>query len=198
MLKRLFDLAASLTGIVVLAPLFLVISIAVRLDSPGPALFRQIRIGLHGRPFQIYKFRTMRDSKTKSGFQISSSDDSRITKVGAVLRRTKLDELAQLFNVLRGNMSIVGPRPEVPKFVELYPEELRSLILSVRPGITDEASIEFRDEGKLLAGALDPEKIYVESILPRKIDLYARYAKDHSFLRDMSIILRTIGFISFR
>ena len=119
--------------------------------------------------------------------------------MGAILEvRTKLDELAQLFNVFRGDMSIVGPRPEVPKFVELYPVELRALILSVRPGITDEASIEFRDEGRMLAGASDPEKIYAESILPRKIELYVRYAKDHRFLRDIGIILRTFSTVLFR
>jgi lipopolysaccharide/colanic/teichoic acid biosynthesis glycosyltransferase len=164
----------------------------VRLDSRGPALFRQVRVGRRGRNFEILKFRSMRSAPSRSGPLISKMGDPRITKVGAFLRRKKLDELPQLFNVLIGDMSLVGPRPEVPKYVALYPAELRNLILSVRPGMTDKASIEFRNEAALLAEATDAERIYIDVILPRKLQIYASYVKNRSFVTDLSIIVSTL------
>jgi lipopolysaccharide/colanic/teichoic acid biosynthesis glycosyltransferase len=192
MVKRTLDICASALGLVLLSPLMLAIMAAVRWDSPGPALFRQVRVTRGGRHFQMLKFRSMRYQPQDSSAQITASGDTRITTVGALLRRTKLDELPQLWNVFRGDMSLVGPRPEVPRYVALYPEHLREVILSVRPGITDEASIFFRDEGALLAGAPDPEKKYINEILPVKLELYVRYVNERSFCGDLRIIARTI------
>jgi lipopolysaccharide/colanic/teichoic acid biosynthesis glycosyltransferase len=191
MLKRSFDVVASALGIIVLLPFILIIAAAVRLDSPGPALFRQVRVGRHGRQFEIFKFRSMRNSTASDAPLISTSSDPRITRIGSFLRRRKLDELPQLFNVFAGDMSIVGPRPEVPKYVEHYPPQLRTLILSVRPGITDEASLEFRNEGEMLAAASDSEQFYINHILPRKLSIYARYARNHTFANDIRIVWRT-------
>jgi lipopolysaccharide/colanic/teichoic acid biosynthesis glycosyltransferase len=191
MSKRLLDLAAASTGLLLLWPLLVIIALAVKLDSPGPALFRQVRVGLGGREFWLLKFRSMVADPASAGALVTASGDPRITRVGGWLRATKLDELPQLFNVLRGEMSLVGPRPEVPRYVAMYPADLRSLVLSVRPGITDEASIEFRDESALLAGLTDPEAFYVARILPRKLELYARYARDHTLSGDLRILWRT-------
>lgn len=192
MLKRALDLVTALLGLVLLSPVMLVIAAAVRLDSPGPAFFRQQRVARGGRIFEILKFRSMRDLPAGSGKLITVEHDSRITMVGAFLRRTKLDELPQLINVLKGDMSLVGPRPEVSKYVDLYPAEIRALVLSVRPGITDEASIEFRNESALLASAVDPESCYITEILPRKLEIYARYAQKHTLLGDLRILARTL------
>lgn len=193
MSKRLFDLVLAASALLVLSPLLLAAGVAVRLDSTGPALFRQIRMGRGGRPFRILKFRTMTIAQAAEAPSVTVADDPRVTRVGAFLRRSKLDELPQLVNVLRGDMSLVGPRPEVPRYVALYPPQLRDLILSVRPGITDDASIEFRNESDLLASAADPEKRYLEEILPRKLEIYARYARERSFGGDLRILLRTVG-----
>ena len=193
MAKRLLDVLVASLGLLVLAPLLVVIACAVRLDSPGPALFRQTRISRGGRHFQILKFRTMRASPASDGPQIAAANDSRITRLGALLRRAKLDELPQLINVVKGDMSLVGPRPEVPEYVAFYPEELRDIVLSVRPGITDEASLRFRNEGMLLAGSADPERTYVEEILPKKLELYVRYVRGRTLCGDLGILLRTIG-----
>lgn len=190
MSKRLLDLAVAALGLLILSPLMLLIAATVRVDSRGPALFRQVRVGRGSRTFKLLKFRTMQAAS--AGPLITAAGDRRVTRVGGFLRRSKLDELPQLFNVLAGDMSLVGPRPEVPRYVEMYPPELRSLVLSVRPGITDEASIEFRDESALLAGASDVEKVYVSEILPRKLELYARYVRNHSIRGDLRILLRTI------
>lgn len=192
MLKRAVDLLVSMAGLVLLAPLMLMIVVAVRLDSRGPALFRQVRVARGGRHFEILKFRSMFSSPVHAGPLVTADGDSRITRVGAFLRQTKLDELPQLINVLMGDMSLVGPRPEVPKYVAMYPPGLREIVLSVRPGITDEASIQFRDESALLAGASDPEATYVKEILPRKLDIYARYARHHTFFGDLCILARTL------
>lgn len=192
MLKRALDLVTALLGLVLLSPVMLVIAAAVRLDSPGPAFFRQQRVARGGRIFEILKFRSMRDLPAGSGKLITVEHDSRITMVGAFLRRTKLDELPQLINVLKGDMSLVGPRPEVSKYVDLYPAEIRALVLSVRPGITDEASIEFRNESALLASAVDPESCYITEVLPRKLEIYARYAQKHTLLGDLRILARTL------
>jgi lipopolysaccharide/colanic/teichoic acid biosynthesis glycosyltransferase len=190
--KRLFDLLISACGLVLASPLMIAIALAVRLESSGPAWFRQHRVGRGGKLFTIFKFRSMVFSPTELGAPLTAANDRRITALGTFLRRTKLDELPQLINVLRGDMSLVGPRPEVPRYVEMYPAELRRVVLSVRPGITDEASIEFRSEDRMLGGSADAEKTYIEQILPRKLSLYARYANQHTFLGDLRILGRTL------
>ena len=196
--KRAFDLLLAGLGLVLLSPLLLVIAIAIRIDSPGPVFYRQERIGRHGVPFRIHKFRTMRHDPQHGGPQITVGDDARITRVGVFLRRTKLDELPQFIDVLRGRMSLVGPRPEVPRYVALYPAELRAQVLSVRPGITDLASIEFRDEAALLARASDPEREYVEVVMPRKLALAARYVRSASLALDVTILWRTLRLLAGR
>ena len=196
--KRAFDLLLAGLGLVLLSPLLLVIAIAIRIDSPGPVFYRQERIGRHGVPFRIHKFRTMRHDPQHGGPQITVGDDARITRVGAFLRRTKLDELPQFIDVLRGRMSLVGPRPEVPRYVALYPAELRAEVLSVWPGITDLASIEFRDEAALLARASDAEREYVEVVMPRKLALAARYVRSASLALDVTILWRTLRLLAGR
>jgi len=191
MIKRAFDLLASASGLVVLAPLLLLIAVAVKLDSPGPVLFRQERVGRNGRIFRIRKFRTMVRDAPRLGGAITVGRDPRITRVGHVLRRYKLDELPQLIDVLLGDMSLVGPRPEVPKYVALYPPGIRERVLSVRPGLTDNASLAYIDENAQLAGAADPEREYVEKILPEKLRLYVEYVDNRSLALDLSIIGRT-------
>lgn len=191
-MKRFFDVIFSAAGLTLLAPVMLLIALAVRLESRGTALFRQTRVGQGGRPFQLLKFRSMQDLPAGSGPLITVANDRRITRMGRFLRRTKLDELPQLFNVLTGQMSLVGPRPEVPEYVAKYPTDLREMVLSVRPGITDLASIEFRNESESLAKVPDPESVYVQQMLPRKLELYARYVREHTLLGDVRIILRTV------
>lgn len=190
--KRLFDLLVAGAGLVLLAPLLVLIALAIKLDSRGPVFYRQQRVGRGGVPFDIHKFRTMRHAPGAPGPQITVGADGRITRIGAFLRRTKLDELAQLIDVVQGTMSLVGPRPEVPRYVALYPAELRAKVLSVRPGITDLASIEFRDENALLARAVDPEREYVEVVMPRKLALAASYVDQASFATDLRVIGRTL------
>ncbi len=199
MSKRLFDLLASGLGLLLLGPLLVLIAVAIKLDTPGPVFFRQTRVGQHGVEFRIHKFRTMahRDPAAPADPddavpQLTIGADRRITRVGAVLRRTKLDELAQLIDVLRGRMSLVGPRPEVPRYVALYPQPLRDKVLGVRPGITDAASLAFRDEAALLAGAADPEREYIEVVLPAKLRLSAQYVDEASFAGDLRLILATL------
>lgn len=193
-MKRFVDVFAALFGLLLMAPVLVFIALAVRIDSEGPALFRQTRVGRDGRTFQILKFRSMYHAYhgRDSGAQITAAEDPRITRFGALLRRSKLDELPQLINVLRGDMSLVGPRPEVPRYVAMYPPDARAEILSVRPGITDEAAIEFRDESEILGRSVDPERAYIEEILPRKIQLYRDYVRHRSLLSDLMIILRTL------
>jgi lipopolysaccharide/colanic/teichoic acid biosynthesis glycosyltransferase len=191
MLKRTFDLLASLVGLALLAPFGLLVALAIKLDSRGPVFFRQTRIGQAFRPFAIYKFRTMVADAPARGGQLTTGADPRITRVGRILRKTKVDELPQLINVLIGDMSIVGPRPEVPKYVELFASDYRD-ILSVRPGITDPASVKYRDEGKLLAAAADPEAAYIEQILPEKIALARQYIERSSLAYDLGIIIQTL------
>ena len=195
MTKRLFDMACSGMGLLLLSPLLLLIALWVKLDSPGPVFFRQERIGRHGRPFLIHKFRTM--TAGAPGLQITVGHDARITRAGGCLRGAKLDELPQLWDVLRGAMSLVGPRPEVPKYVALYPAELRELVLSVRPGITDPASLAFRDESERLAGAADPEREYIEVVMPAKVRLSAEYARQAGLGSDLRLILRTLRLLLF-
>lgn len=190
MAKRLFDVICSGLGLLLLSPLLLTAVAWVKLDSPGPALFRQTRVGRFGVPFTIHKLRTMR---TEPGAQITVGHDPRITRAGSLLRATKLDELPQLWDVLRGAMSLVGPRPEVPRYVALYPAELREVVLSVRPGITDPASLHFRNESELLARAADPEREYIEVVLPTKLRLAADYVRSATLLGDLRLILTTLG-----
>ena len=195
MAKRLFDVLASGLGLLLLAPLLLTLAIAIKLDSPGPVFFRQLRVGRHGVEFRIHKFRTMAHRETTveaATAQLTVGADPRITRVGALLRRTKLDELAQLIDVFIGRMSLVGPRPEVPRYVALYPPVLRDKVLSVRPGITDPASLAFRDESARLASAADPEREYVEVVMPAKLQLSARYVDEASFIGDLRLIAATL------
>jgi len=196
MKKRAFDLIICLTILVLALPIFIVAALAVRLSSPGEIIFRQRRVGRGGRPFDILKFRTMRSGQP--GSVITVANDNRITAVGAILRKWKLDELPQLLNVIRGEMSLVGPRPDVPVFVARYPEALRDRILAVRPGITDLASVKYRDEADLLAKQEDPEGYYREVILPDKLALAAAYADRPTLMLDLRIIFMTLQAIVVR
>lgn len=195
MLKRLFDALAAGAGLVVLAPLFLVLAILIKLDTPGPVFYRQRRVGLHGRHFRIFKFRTMSVQQAPGAAEITVAGDSRITRTGRWLRRWKLDELPQLIDVLRGSMSLVGPRPEVPRYVEHYPPEWRERLLSVRPGITDFASVRYRDENELLARAENPEREYIDVVLPAKLRYALHYVDNPSLASDLRVLgltLRTV------
>ena len=191
MWKRFFDFTISLIVLTVFSPLFLILGILIKKDSEGPVFYRQERIGKNGKPFRIFKFRTMVNNADKSGVTSTKEDDVRITKMGKFIRKYNLDELAQFINVLRGEMSIVGPRPEIPYYVNMFTEE-EKVILSVRPGITDWACIWNPDEGKLLAGSDDPDRDYLEKIRPEKIRLQLKYVKDHSFWIDFKIMLLTL------
>lgn len=190
--KRAFDILSSAAGLALLSPLLVVIAAAVKLDSPGPVLYRGRRMGRYGREFYIWKFRTMVTGADRAGPGITVADDSRVTRVGRLLRRTKLDELPQLVNVLRGEMSIVGPRPEDPRYVALYPPEQRAQILSVRPGVTSPASVRFRHEESALSGA-DWEAAYVQTIMPAKLAIDLEYVQNASLLRDVGLIVRTVA-----
>ena len=190
-IKRIFDIVFSLFGLVSLLPLFFLVAIAIKTESKGSAFFKQTRVGKNGTEFKIFKFRTMIADAEKKGMQITVGNDNRITKIGSFLRKSKMDELPQLINVLIGDMSFVGPRPEVPKYVALYTDKQRS-ILKVRPGITDLASIEYRDENTLLARSANPEKTYIEDIMPKKFKLNIKYLKNISTTYDLWLILKTI------
>ena len=200
MAKRLFDLICAGAGLVLLWPLLLGIALWIKLDSPGPVFFRQQRVGRFGVPFSIHKFRTMWDdasanataNATALGSQLTVGADPRITRAGRVLRSAKLDELPQLLDVIAGTMSLVGPRPEVPRYVAMYPAALRDKVLSVRPGITDPASIAYRDESALLARAADPERVYVEQVMPAKLRHAAQYVDQMSLLGDLRVIGATL------
>jgi len=191
--KRLFDLVCSGIGLLLLSPVLVVVAVWIKLDSPGPVMFRQERVGRHGRPFRIHKFRTMRVDAPALGPQITIGADPRITRSGQFLRASKLDELPQLWDVFRGAMSLVGPRPEVPRYVAMYPAELRELVLSVRPGITDPASLTYRHESEVLARAADPEREYVEVVMPAKLKLAADYVRQASLAGDLRLIWATLG-----
>ncbi len=190
--KRVFDLSLTIPGLLVLSPVFLLSIIAIKLDSKGPIIFKQKRVGLNGKIFEVLKFRTMVVDAEKKGVKITTSTDVRITKIGAFLRNCKVDELPQLLNVLKGEMSLVGPRPEVPEYVKFYPDNMRDIVLSVPPGITDRASIEYKDENKILANSIDPVKDYREKILPVKLAYYKEYALTHSLKIDIRLIFITI------
>ena len=192
MLKRAFDILFSAAALLALLPVLIVVALWVKLDSAGPVFFRQVRVGWRGRTFRIYKFRTMRTDAERMGPQITIGPDIRITRSGRFLRKYKLDELPQFLNVLIGDMSVVGPRPEVPRYVELYPATTRDLVLSVRPGITDLASIEFRDENELLGTSSEPERTYVTQVMPAKLRYCERYVRERSFSGDLRIIWQTL------
>lgn len=192
-MKRLFDLLASAFGLCLCMPLLSVIAILVKLDSKGPVFFRQRRVGRGGKEFSIFKFRSMVVDAPNRGLQITvGAADPRITRLGGVLRKLKLDELPQLINVFVGDMSFVGPRPEVPRYVAQYDQRQRK-VLEVRPGITDPASLAFRDENELLAKESDPEQAYLTWIMPRKLEMNLEYLSRRTMAKDFGIILRTIG-----
>lgn len=192
-LKRLFDIVASAAGLVAVSPVLIATAALVKLSSNGPVLYRQQRVGRYGRNFSLMKFRSMRVGG--AGLQITAGNDARITPIGRVLRRTKLDELPQLFNVLRGDLSLVGPRPEVPRYVALYRADDRTFLQRVRPGITDPATIRYRNEEEILAGSSDPEHTYIEQILPAKVRLYREYLECSSFINDFKILSDTLKVI---
>ncbi len=196
MLKRLFDLLFATAGLLLLAPLLAALALWVKLDSPGPACYRQERVGRHGVPFHIHKLRTMFTGA--QGLPLTVGADARITRAGRMLRRTRLDELPQLWDVLRGKMSLVGPRPEVPRYVAHYPEALRAQVLAVRPGITDPAALAFIDEAELLAGAADAEAEYIRRVLPRKLAAQAAYAEHATLASDLGILARTLWVLATR
>lgn len=192
MAKRFFDLLWVIPGLLVLSPLLLLTALWIKIDSKGPVLFRQIRVGQYGKEFKVLKFRTMIPDAEQHGLKITVGGDPRITRSGHFLRKYKLDELPQLFNVLSGEMSLVGPRPEVPEYVALYAPDVRAKVLSVKPGITDLASLEYKDENELLRNATNPREIYIHEIMPRKIAYYVQYAEKHDVWMDFRIICRTI------
>lgn len=189
--KRIFDVLVTLAALPIVAPISLLIALLVRLSSPGPALFRQTRVGLGGKSFSILKFRTMFQKAGSERGTFDAGDSSRVTRIGKILRATKLDELPQLWNVLAGEMSLVGPRPEIPKWVQVDPERW-SIVHSIRPGITDPAAIVYRHEERILAEASDPEVAYRDEILPAKLRLYVEYVSTRSFWGDLRILWRTL------
>ncbi len=193
MFKRAFDLVSAAIGLLIFGLPMIAVAAWIKLDSPGPVFFRQERVGRHGKVFRIHKFRTMTVDAESRGLQLTVGADARVTRVGRVLRANRLDELPQFFDVLAGSMSLVGPRPDVPRYVEKWPPALRERVLAVRPGITDPASLEFRDEATLLAAAADPEREYLDVILPRKLARAADYADHASLWTDLAVIGRSVG-----
>lgn len=192
MAKRLLDIIGAITGLLLFFPLLTLMSIWIKLDSKGPIFFRQERVGRYGKPFRIHKFRTMIVNAESQGLPLTTSQDTRITQSGKFLRKYKLDELTQLIDVLKGDMSLVGPRPEVPKYVAHYPPELKKIVLSVKPGITDIASIEYRNENDILSNATDPEIAYIRQVLPVKLKYHRKYASEQSLLLDIYLIFKTV------
>ena len=189
-MKRLFDIIASGLGLIVLSPLFLILAIWIKLDSKGPVFYRQVRVGKNNKDFRIFKFRSMRVGADKGSLVTIGGHDPRVTRSGYFIRKFKFDELPQLINVFIGDMSLVGPRPEVRHYVDYWtPEQMH--VLDVRPGITDPASIKFRNENELMGLADDPEKFYIEVIMQEKIRLYLEYVESHSFLGDIGLIFKT-------
>ena len=194
MMKRLFDIVASGCGLIVLSPLFLILAVWIKLDSPGPVFYRQVRVGRGNKDFRIFKFRSMRVGSDKGSLVTIGGHDPRITRSGYFIRKFKLDEFPQLINVFVGDMSLVGPRPEVRHYVDYWtPEQMH--VLDVRPGITDPASIKFRNENELMEQAEDPEKYYIEVIMQEKIKLYLEYVQHHSFFGDIGLIFKTFWVI---
>ncbi|MBX9866230.1 MAG: sugar transferase [Burkholderiales bacterium] len=192
-IKRVFDIICALCGLIVLSPVLFLIIVLIKLTSAGPVFFRQTRVGQYEKLFQIHKFRTMIVNAEASGLKITVGRDPRITSIGHFLRKTKLDELPQLIDVLMGTMSLVGPRPEVPEYVQYYTNDIKGIVLSVRPGITDWASIKMIDENDILARASDPQQIYIQQILPEKLAYAVRYVQTRSLRLDVYLILLTIS-----
>lgn len=193
-MKRIFDVIASGLGLVVLSPLFLILAVWIKLDSKGPVFYRQVRVGLHNKDFRIFKFRSMRVGADKGSLVTIGGRDPRITRSGYFIRKFKFDELPQLINVFVGDMSLVGPRPEVRHYVDYWKDE-QMHVLDVRPGITDPASIKFRNENELMEKAEDPEKYYIEVIMQEKLKLYLEYVQNHSFWGDIGLIFKTFWVI---
>ena len=192
-IKRVFDIICALCGLIILSPVLLLIIVLIKLTSTGPVFFRQTRVGQYEKLFQIHKFRTMIVNAEASGLKITVGRDPRITSIGHFLRKTKLDELPQLIDVLMGTMSLVGPRPEVPEYVQYYTNEIKAIVLNVRPGITDWASIKMIDENDILARASDPQQAYIQQILPEKLAYAVRYVQTRSLRLDVYLILLTIS-----
>lgn len=192
MIKRTFDFLMSLFGILLLSPLFIMISIAIVVDSRGGVFYKQERMGKNRKPFKLLKFRSMQTGADKKGLLTVGSNDSRVTKVGLFIRKYKIDEFPQLLNIFIGDMSFVGPRPEVKKYVDLYtPEQLK--VLAVRPGLTDYASLEYFDENELLSKSKNPEETYIQEVMPAKLNLNFKYILNQSFATDLGLIFKTIG-----
>lgn len=192
MLKRTFDLVFSVSGLIILAPVLVIIAIWIAVDSKGSVFFKQKRVGQYGKEITVYKFRSMVTDAESKGLKITVGRDHRITDSGHFIRKYKIDELAQLMNVINGTMSLVGPRPEVQEYIDVYPQDIREKVLSVKPGITDFASIEFKDENSLLEGATDPHQTYINEILPIKQKYYAQYVDQQSIWLDIKLIFQTI------
>lgn len=194
-MKRLLDIVGAVIGLLILALPMVLIAILVKATSPGPVLFRQDRVGRYGKLFEIVKFRTMCDRAPSLGPAITHPNDSRVTRLGSALRVTKLDEVPQLINVIWGDMSLVGPRPEVPVYMNIYTEEQQRIICSVRPGLTDYAAIYFRRETEILSNSTDPEWAYVHEIMPQKFAFYQKYVTSQSFVEDLRIIANTVRLV---
>lgn len=197
MIKRIFDFSLALTSLVFLSPIFLILALIIKIETPGPVFFRQARMGKKFVPFQIYKFRSMVVDNSERPFQLVTTNDSRITTIGKVLRKSKLDEIPQLINILKGEMSFVGPRPELKMFTDKYHQEFEE-ILKIKPGLTDLASVEFKDEESLHSSSENLIETYIEHIMPKKIELAKIYSKNPSFLFDLQIILKTLFKLIFR
>lgn len=191
MIKRLFDIVFSLFGLVLIFPILLLIALIVKIDSSGPVFYRGFRVGKDGKLFKIFKFRTMEKDADRKGIDSTAADDSRITRIGRFLRKYNIDELPQLVNILKGEMSFVGPRPQVKWATELYTEKER-VILTLKPGLTDYASLRFPNEGEIIKGSKDPDRDYLQKIHPEKTRLQIEYVKNQSFLVDLKIIFKTI------
>jgi len=189
--KRIFDVIFTSIGIIPLLPIMGIIALLIKLEDGGSIIFKHERVGYRFRKFKLYKFRTMVENAEKLGPSVTKADDPRITKIGRFLRKYKLDELPQLFNVLKGEISLVGPRPEVEKYIKHYEEDFKEILWKVKPGITDYATLEFRNEEEILKGSKNTEEIYLQEVLPRKIELYKKYAKEISLLTDLKIIFKT-------
>jgi lipopolysaccharide/colanic/teichoic acid biosynthesis glycosyltransferase len=190
--KRVFDLVLAAPGFILMLPVFLVTAVLIKLDSPGPVIFRQTRVGINEGHFQIYKFRTMKAGTEKMGKFFVREDDPQLTRLGKILRRLKIDELPQLWNVIKGEMSMVGPRPMIPEIVAHYPPRAKGIVLSVPPGITDFASLVYMNEGEILSKAADPEELYVKQMIPSKLYYYVYYVKEQSVWVDVKIIGMTL------
>jgi len=193
LIKRLADIVASIIVLLLLFPVFLVISIWILLDSPGGLFYKQVRVGKNGKEFKLFKFRSMRTGADKEG-QITIGNDKRVTRSGKFIRKFKIDEFPQLINIIAGDMSVVGPRPEVPKYVKMYSDEQKK-VLSVRPGLSDFATIEYINEQEQLGKSPDPEKLYINTIMPEKLALNLKYIQSRSFSTDLKIILKTFSSI---